>query len=60
MGVSSVACYFSHIMASRFYVPARYALAVMLLLGFANVYALRVNLSVAMVKMKARKPHACT
>ncbi|XP_065843595.1 sialin-like [Oscarella lobularis] len=39
-------------MASRFYVPARYALAVMLLLGFANVYALRVNLSVAMVKMK--------
>lgn len=40
--------------SSPFYFPARYALGVMALLGFANVYALRVNLSVAMVEMKAR------
>lgn len=33
------------------YIPKRYILAVMALLGFANVYALRVNLSVAIVTM---------
>ena len=32
-------------------VPARYVLAVLSSLGFLNVYALRVNLSVAMVEM---------
>jgi len=32
-------------------VPARYVLAVISSLGFFNVYALRVNLSVAMVEM---------
>lgn len=34
-----------------FYVPKRYILAGMAFLGFANVYALRVNLSVAIVSM---------
>ena len=32
-------------------IPARYVLAVMSSLGFVNVYALRVNLSVAIVEM---------
>ena len=33
-------------------VPARYVLAVISSLGFVNVYALRVNLSVAIVEME--------
>ncbi|XP_065191709.1 sialin-like [Sycon ciliatum] len=33
------------------YMPARYMLAILSFLGFANVYALRVNLSVAIVAM---------
>ena len=33
------------------WMPARYALAVLSFLGFFNVYALRVNLSVAIVQM---------
>ena len=33
------------------FVPARYALAIMSFLGFVNVYALRVNLSMAIVEM---------
>lgn len=32
-------------------VPARYVLAIASCLGFVNVYALRVNLSVAIVQM---------
>ena len=32
-------------------IPARYTLAVLSFLGFVNVYALRVNLSVAIVEM---------
>ena len=32
-------------------IPARYVLAVVSCLGFVNVYALRVNLSVAIVQM---------
>ena len=32
-------------------IPARYALALVSCLGFINVYALRVNLSVAIVQM---------
>ena len=32
-------------------IPARYVLAVMSCLGFANVYFLRINLSVALVQM---------
>ena len=32
-------------------IPARYVLAVMSFLGFVNVYALRVNLSMAIVDM---------
>lgn len=32
-------------------VPARYILALMSFLGFCNVYALRVNLSMAIVEM---------
>ena len=32
-------------------VPARYVLAIMSFLGFFNVYALRVNLSVALIEM---------
>ena len=32
-------------------IPARYVLAVMSSLGFANVYFLRINLSVALVQM---------
>lgn len=32
-------------------IPARYALAIVSCLGFINVYALRVNLSVAIVQM---------
>ena len=35
--------------------PARYALAMMFFLGFAVSFALRVNLSVAIVEMKARR-----
>ena len=35
-------------------VPTRYVLAVMSFLGFVNVYALRVNLSMAIVKMDVR------
>lgn len=35
----------------RFYFPARYVLAILSFAGFANVYALRVNLSVAIVAM---------
>ncbi len=31
--------------------PARYVLAIMSFLGFCNVYALRVNLSMAIVEM---------
>ncbi len=33
--------------------PARYVLAIMSFLGFCNVYALRVNLSMAIVEMDA-------
>ena len=33
------------------WIPARYVLAVMSFLGFVNVYALRVNLSMALVVM---------
>ena len=33
------------------WIPARYALAILSSLGFFNVYALRVNLSVAIVQM---------
>ena len=33
------------------WMPARYALAILSFLGFFNVYALRVNLSVAIVQM---------
>jgi len=33
-------------------VPARYVLAIISSLGFVNVYALRVNLSVAIVEME--------
>ena len=33
------------------WMPARYALAILGFLGFFNVYALRVNLSVAIVQM---------
>ena len=33
------------------WIPARYALAILSFLGFFNVYALRVNLSVAIVQM---------
>ena len=36
------------------WMPARYALAVLSFLGFFNVYALRVNLSVAIVQMDNR------
>lgn len=37
----------------EFYLPKRYILAFMAFLGFANVYALRVNLSVAMIAMNS-------
>jgi len=33
------------------WIPARYVLAILTFLGFFNVYALRVNLSVAIVEM---------
>ena len=33
------------------WIPARYSLAILSFLGFFNVYALRVNLSVAIVQM---------
>ena len=33
------------------WIPARYVLAIVSCLGFCNVYALRVNLSVAIVEM---------
>ena len=36
---------------SKSFFPARYALAILLFFGFANVYALRVNLSMAIVAM---------
>jgi len=38
-------------------IKARYVLAVMLSLGYGIVYALRVNLSVAIVQMTAKHPH---
>lgn len=38
-------------------IKARYVLSVMTFLGFCNVYALRVNLSVAIVQMTAKHPH---
>ncbi|XP_065897728.1 sialin-like [Dysidea avara] len=38
-------------------IKARYVLAFMLFLGICNVYALRVNLSVAIVQMTAKYPH---
>ena len=31
--------------------PARYVLTIMMFLGFVNVYALRINLSMAIVAM---------
>ena len=34
-----------------FIIPKRYIIAVLAMLGFCNVYALRVNLSVALVAM---------
>jgi len=39
------------------FIKARYVLAFMLFLGLCNVYALRVNLSVAIVQMTADNPH---
>ncbi|XP_064594982.1 vesicular glutamate transporter 2-like [Liolophura sinensis] len=39
------------VLTCRSYFPKRYIVAVMALLGFCNVYALRVNLSVAIVAM---------
>jgi len=39
------------------FIKARYVLAFMLFLGLVNVYALRVNLSVAIVQMTAKQPH---
>ena len=38
-------------------IKARYVLVVMLSLGYGIVYALRVNLSVAIVQMTAKHPH---
>ena len=38
-------------------IKARYVLAFMLFLGLSNVYALRVNLSVAIVQMTSKHPH---
>ncbi|XP_065897724.1 sialin-like [Dysidea avara] len=38
-------------------IKARYVLAFMLFLGLCNVYALRVNLSVAIVQMTTKNPH---
>ena len=38
-------------------IPTRYVLAILGHIGFANVYALRVNLSVAIIDMKV-KSHA--
>lgn len=40
--------------------PARYVLAVMGFLGFINVYTLRVNLSVAIVRMVNETANAST
>ena len=44
------------------WIPARYSMALLSFLGFFNVYALRVNLSVAIVQMDnstaQRYPHA--
>ena len=37
-------------------IKARYVIAVMLSLGYGIVYALRVNLSVAIVQMTAKHP----
>ena len=37
--------------SSGIYVPRRYILVALSCLGFANIYALRVNLSVALVAM---------
>ena len=42
--------------SSYCYIPARYVLAFLSFLGFANVYALRVNLSVAIVGMVKKTP----
>ena len=36
-------------------VPARYALAIMFFLGFVVSFFLRINLSVAIIEMKARR-----
>ena len=38
------------------FIKARYVLVFMLFLGLSNVYALRVNLSVAIVQMTAKNP----
>jgi len=38
-----------------FSLPRRYAVAVLAFLGFCNIYALRVNLSVAIVSMTEKK-----
>lgn len=40
---------------SRWYYPRRYVVAFMAFLGFCNVYAMRVNLSVAIVAMTTNK-----
>ena len=37
--------------------PARYVLALLVFFGLANVYALRVNLSVAIVRMQVSVPN---
>lgn len=41
----------------RFSIPRRYVVAVMAFFGFCNVYALRVNLSVAIVAMTSNYSH---
>ncbi|KAK6627087.1 hypothetical protein RUM44_009564 [Polyplax serrata] len=42
-------------LTTRWYYPRRYVVAVMAFLGFCNVYAMRVNLSVAIVAMTTNK-----
>ncbi|EEB16556.1 sialin, putative [Pediculus humanus corporis] len=42
-------------LTSRWYYPRRYVVALMAFLGFCNVYAMRVNLSVAIVAMTTNK-----
>lgn len=37
------------------WIPKRYLIAILGFLGFANIYALRVNMSVAIVSMTSNK-----